>query len=603
MKNKRLVALLICTIVVFSSVASFAQSSLRFGTTVDVVAAATSSQGSSGSSSSSSTSTSKPKTTTPVEVTGTAANIKRLLALNSVGNDVALLQTLLNKVGYNLKVDGIFGPKTLAAVEDFQAKHGLKVDGIVGPKTLAVLSSLTETTEPVEEKPAETAPETETKEEGKAEEKVDAVTTASIVDNAEAFEKAMGPADKGGTWIIAALKDITFDHEIVLEGEFENKGKQDRKIALYTQDENRNVLEQFTLTAPRLTIKSPSARLQNGTFKGEIYVVAPNFQLRGVKVEGNVYFLNNEAKATFSMDDTASVSGEIALINPDAETTASIVRDEKSFEKALTTEENGGRWIAAMLKDMKIDHPIYVEGKFENRGVVDRKIGLYSSITKEDGTKETLNFELTIPKLFVNSPNFRMLNGTFNGNIYVSTDNFKLENMTVNGNVYFTNESAKNTFINVDSTINGEIELVDIDAVTSASIVKDIDTFEKAISKHGNWLICLESDLTTDKELVLDGTFFNKRFQIQRKIGLYDYADQATKTVGNQYTLKAQKLTIKSPNARLQYGTFIGDIYVEATNFSLVNTKVEGNVYFTNEEAYNTFTNNGEVTGEIKLIK
>jgi N-acetylmuramoyl-L-alanine amidase len=31
--------------------------------------------------------------------------------------------------------DGIFGPKTEAAVKEFQKKHGLKPDGIVGPKT------------------------------------------------------------------------------------------------------------------------------------------------------------------------------------------------------------------------------------------------------------------------------------------------------------------------------------------------------------------------------------------------------------------------------------------------------------------------------------
>lgn len=49
------------------------------------------------------------------------------------------IQTLLNKFGYNLKVDGIFGKLTLNAVKDFQKNHGLKVDGIVGPKTYPVL--------------------------------------------------------------------------------------------------------------------------------------------------------------------------------------------------------------------------------------------------------------------------------------------------------------------------------------------------------------------------------------------------------------------------------------------------------------------------------
>ncbi|SHM26085.1 Putative peptidoglycan binding domain-containing protein [Caldanaerovirga acetigignens] len=82
------------------------------------------------------TATTKTTSTAVTSVTG----IKRLLAYGSVGQDVKLLQTLLNQHGYKLKVDGIFGPKTLAAVKDFQKKNGLKVDGIVGPKTLAKLA-------------------------------------------------------------------------------------------------------------------------------------------------------------------------------------------------------------------------------------------------------------------------------------------------------------------------------------------------------------------------------------------------------------------------------------------------------------------------------
>jgi len=37
--------------------------------------------------------------------------------------------------GYNIAVDGYFGSKTVAAVKDFQSKHGLTVDGIYGPNT------------------------------------------------------------------------------------------------------------------------------------------------------------------------------------------------------------------------------------------------------------------------------------------------------------------------------------------------------------------------------------------------------------------------------------------------------------------------------------
>ena len=58
----------------------------------------------------------------------------------SRGSDVTTLQNALNKAGgYGLTADGIFGPKTEAAVKDFQKKKGLSVDGICGPKTWAAL--------------------------------------------------------------------------------------------------------------------------------------------------------------------------------------------------------------------------------------------------------------------------------------------------------------------------------------------------------------------------------------------------------------------------------------------------------------------------------
>lgn len=51
----------------------------------------------------------------------------------------AEIQTLLNNYGYGLAVDGIVGPKTIAAIKDFQRKKGLVVDGLVGPVTMAAL--------------------------------------------------------------------------------------------------------------------------------------------------------------------------------------------------------------------------------------------------------------------------------------------------------------------------------------------------------------------------------------------------------------------------------------------------------------------------------
>ena len=50
------------------------------------------------------------------------------------------IQNQLNKYGYNLQVDGIVGPKTTAAIKDFQTKNNLQVDGIVGSQTWGALN-------------------------------------------------------------------------------------------------------------------------------------------------------------------------------------------------------------------------------------------------------------------------------------------------------------------------------------------------------------------------------------------------------------------------------------------------------------------------------
>lgn len=142
----------------------------------------------------------------------------------------------------------------------------------------------------------------------------DVVTTASIVDNAAAFEKAISNT---GTWIICLTKDLTSTKDLVLEGEFKN-GKKDangkdiiqRKIALYAQDDKRNITARYTLTAPKLTITSPEASIQHGTFKGDLYVSVKNFQLIDTTVDGNVYFTTDDAKSTFKMDSTSKVTGK-----------------------------------------------------------------------------------------------------------------------------------------------------------------------------------------------------------------------------------------------------------------------------------------------------
>jgi peptidoglycan hydrolase-like protein with peptidoglycan-binding domain len=58
-----------------------------------------------------------------------------VLSFGSEGRQVQLLQQALG----GIKVDGIFGPETEAAVRSFQRSTGLSVDGVVGPQTISAL--------------------------------------------------------------------------------------------------------------------------------------------------------------------------------------------------------------------------------------------------------------------------------------------------------------------------------------------------------------------------------------------------------------------------------------------------------------------------------
>lgn len=61
------------------------------------------------------------------------------LRSGSTGNFVYLLQYILSQNGYNLSVDGVFGPNTQRAVTNFQSANGLTADGIVGANTWRTL--------------------------------------------------------------------------------------------------------------------------------------------------------------------------------------------------------------------------------------------------------------------------------------------------------------------------------------------------------------------------------------------------------------------------------------------------------------------------------
>ena len=62
-----------------------------------------------------------------------------VLAPGARGLDVKKVQALLVAFGYQLAIDGIYGPATDNAVRQFQSHHRIAVDGIAGPVTMSHL--------------------------------------------------------------------------------------------------------------------------------------------------------------------------------------------------------------------------------------------------------------------------------------------------------------------------------------------------------------------------------------------------------------------------------------------------------------------------------
>ena len=73
------------------------------------------------------------------------ATTRSQISKGATGSSVKELQEALNKNGYKLDVDGVFGSKTQAAVKDYQSKNNLQVDGIVGKNTWGALFPTTST--------------------------------------------------------------------------------------------------------------------------------------------------------------------------------------------------------------------------------------------------------------------------------------------------------------------------------------------------------------------------------------------------------------------------------------------------------------------------
>ena len=302
------------------------------------------------------------------------------------------------------------------------------------------------------EEPQEQEEAMEEEQEQEEQEETDAVSTASIVDNEADFKKSIS---KDGNWITATTADLSFDEELVLEGTFEKEGEVVRKIGLYTSNEDHSIDQNFTLTTPKLTVKSKNALLKAGTFDTDLYIDAENVTIEKTTVTGDVYFTKEAYKESFTVKESEINGEQIVQTETDAVSTASIVDNEADFKKSISKD---GNWITATTADLSFDEELVLEGTFEKEGEVVRKIGLYTS--NEDHSIDQ-NFTLTTPKLTVKSKNALLKAGTFDTDLYIDAENVTIEKTTVTGDVYFTKEAYKESFTVKESEVNGEMKIVE----------------------------------------------------------------------------------------------------------------------------------------------
>lgn len=145
---------------------------------------------------------------------------------------------------------------------------------------------------------------------------VDMVTSPSRATNEENLIKAIKES-----WIIILENDITTSEEITLETGFKKSDKDDpsklvdtsRVIALYRQNDNKEVVNNYTLELPKLIIQDKGAKIEGGTIRGDIYIEANDVKIEGTTIEGNIYFDNEEQKNTFYMDEKSSVTGNMEV--------------------------------------------------------------------------------------------------------------------------------------------------------------------------------------------------------------------------------------------------------------------------------------------------
>ncbi len=254
-----------------------------------------------------------------------------------------------------------------------------------------------------------------------------------------------------GGWIIIFEGDMSTEEELVLAEGPTNDGELARKVALYTQDADRNVTARFTLTAPSMTVESVNSRIQGGTFAGDVFVNAEGFRLADAVIEGNLYFASQDLLDAFDASE-GEVTGMVGLESDAvASATQTVATDEAALLEGFSAD---GGWIILFEDDMSTDQELVLAEGPTNDGEMARKLALY---TQDSDRNVTARFTLTAPKLTVESVDTRIQGGTFAGDVYVNGENFRLVDAVIDGNLYFASQDLMDAFDASEGEVTGDV--------------------------------------------------------------------------------------------------------------------------------------------------
>jgi len=142
-----------------------------------------------------------------------STNQGRWPRLGDRGGSIPQLQQQLVRLGAAIRVDGVFGPRTEAAVQTLQTFFGLVPDGIVGPQTSALIAELLRKADEAEDAPPSIVLPSETIRRGDSGEQVrrwqswlDRISAGSI-----AVDGDFGPATERSTRQFQAFFGLDVD--------------------------------------------------------------------------------------------------------------------------------------------------------------------------------------------------------------------------------------------------------------------------------------------------------------------------------------------------------------------------------------------------------